>query len=306
MYIDLVRKILEEAVDDHATDLGCSKPEILAEIKKHIDATAKEHRRNEPEIDYQAPLCRLGYLYRHATANATLFERVLRDSENLAAKLRAASGDNLHICSVGGGPGTELLGLAKRLHRMKPPYPRKISFTVLDSVNEWADTWRMLADACEEELHELAGGKADAPVIAAAFLAMDVLNARSYVNYRYELRRADIIVLNYLFSENKHRLANAADAIRRLWDLVPRGCVFVVIDRLERQGSFVNDVAQLFVSAGAGEPEVHRIGDYLDLDEQTDDMGKLLMGVLGSPRVKFFTDGYRDPTVFWFDAVKEK
>ena len=29
--------------------------------------------------------------------------------------------------------------------------PRKISFTVIDNVLEWAETWRRLADAVEDE-----------------------------------------------------------------------------------------------------------------------------------------------------------
>lgn len=55
------------------------------------------------------------------------------------------------MCAVGGGPGTELLGLAKYLLR-KPGFPKRIAFTLLDSVPQWAETWQQLADAVEEEL----------------------------------------------------------------------------------------------------------------------------------------------------------
>jgi hypothetical protein len=69
MYIQIVKAVLDEVVEFYATDLDLSVGEILAQIRAHIDNTAKEHRQDEPEIEYGDPLCRLGYLYRHATAN---------------------------------------------------------------------------------------------------------------------------------------------------------------------------------------------------------------------------------------------
>jgi hypothetical protein len=305
LYIRLVRNILEEAVNQHSAATGVTTGQILAQIREHIDATAQEHRADEPEINYEDPLCRLGYLYRHATANATLFEWVLRDSGHLGTKLRSSTGGKLHIFSIGGGPGTELLGLAKRLLRSNSRHPRKISFTVLDNVPERSETWSMLADASEEELRaELSNEKAEPPTVAPMFVPMDVLDPASYANIRYRFRDADIIVFNYLFSENKGRLADAGEAVRHLWNVAPSGCIFVVIDRLEHGGKFTADVVRLFTDAGAATPEVVEVSNYLDHDEQIEDMGALLTEVLGRPRVKFFTDIYRAPTVFWFDAVK--
>src|SRR5258707_11394015 len=100
--------------------------EVLAKIRAHIDCTAKEHQKDEPEIQYEDALCRLGYLYRHATANATLFELVLGESGELRAAVRQSVEQRINICTVGGGPGTELLGLAKFLLRTTPGFPRKI------------------------------------------------------------------------------------------------------------------------------------------------------------------------------------
>ena len=75
------------------------------------------------------PRCRLGYLYRHAPANATLFEQVLLGSGELGQGLRDADRRILHVCAIDGGPGTEFLGLAKFLIRRSGSVPRKIAFT---------------------------------------------------------------------------------------------------------------------------------------------------------------------------------
>src|SRR5262245_35894094 len=113
MYIQLIRNVLVAAVKHFANRTGRTEEDVLNKIREHMNATTEQHYCDEPDINYQDPLCRLGYLYRHATANATLFEHVLRKSPELQEVLANAAGDKLHICAVGGGPGTELLGIAK-------------------------------------------------------------------------------------------------------------------------------------------------------------------------------------------------
>lgn len=306
MYIELVRQVLEEAVETFAASAGQTVPEVLRKIRENIDHTAEEHRNDEPEIDYEDPLCRLGYLYRHAIANATLFEQVLQGSGELQQKIRDADQGVLRVCAVGGGPGTELLGIAKYLLRRSQAVPRKIDFTVLDNVPHWAETWQQLADAVEAELRSsLSGGGPEPPTIAPSFLPFDVLDPASYRGYAFQFRKADVVVFNYLFSENKMRLEHARLAIEHLVQATPAGCVFIVIDRLERDRTFSDGVIDLFQSVLAIQIAIHTYDGTLDVDEQTDAMGEMLIDVLGHPRVKFFTDFYRGPTVFWF-AVERR
>lgn len=306
LYIDIVKEVLEEAVDTYAKESGMATEDVLAKIKEHIDHTAKEHETGEPDIEYHDPLCRLGYLYRHAAANATLFQRVLTESRRLGKRLCAAEHQKLRICSVGGGPGTELLGLAKYFLWTGRDSPRKITFDVLDSVLEWAETWMQLSDAVESHLRDSfkKNGK-EPPTIAANFLPFDVLDYESYKSYAYQFRQTDIVIFNYLFSENKSRLSDAQAAVQHLAKVVADGCIFVVIDRLERSGDFSDGVIRLFTEAGFSEPKLHQLAGVLDSDEQTSDMGELLYKMLGSPRLKFFTSGFRYPTVFWFTVVKK-
>lgn len=307
MYIDLIRKILEQAVDSFA--IAADKPvsEILDEIRTHIDQTAKEHQKDEPDIDYANPLCRLGYLYRHATANATLFEMVLKESGELRTVLRESANGRINVCAVGGGPGTELLGLAKFLLRRARAYPSRITFTVLDVIPQWAETWQQLADAVEHELQNAAKANEieTCPVIVPAFIPFDVLKAESYVSYPYQFGLTKILIFNYLFSENKTRLKDINDAIKQLISMVPRGCVIVVIDRLENNSTFQQDVVALLQKSFNKPITCHGFRGTLDGDEQSADMGELFNEILGNPRVKFFTDLYRNPTVFWFTVIKE-
>jgi hypothetical protein len=220
--------------------------------------------------------------------------------------LRESKEGTLHICSVGGGPGTELLGLAKYLLRRPQSLPKKVAFTVLDNVPQWAETWDQLAEAIDEELGNALSERGEvSPTIVNSFLQLDVLDEASYKDYLHKFRRTDIVVFNYLFSENKTQLKEATKALRHLLKVTPAGCIFVVIDRLEHDETFLKSVVKAFVDAGFAEPKIHTLEGILDGDEQTVDMGELFSTVLKSPRVKFYTDIYRDPTVFWFEGVGE-
>ena len=303
MYIELVSRVIEDAIELHASEAEQSKEELLQRVSKHIEATSREYRKAEPQIEYRDPLCRLGYLYMHAAANATLFERVVGESDDLRGVITGSAAENLNVCSLGGGPGTELLGLAKFfLRRPNLVPPRKITFTVIDNVLEWAETWHQLADAVEEEFRSsFADTDVELPSIAPTFLPLDVLKDSSYRDYAYQFKKADLVVFNYLFSENKTRLEQTLPALQHLARITRPECTFVMIDRLEHDISFTNRVVECFTSAFGVEVNYSRLGGTLDADEQTSEMGEMLLSTLKRrPRVKFFTDQYRDPTVFWF------
>ena len=110
VYIELVRDILLGHVEKYASDNNRTEVEVLTQIREQMDSTSSEYWSEQPSIEYENPLCRLGYLYRHVTANATLFEHVLDIADEVSSEIRAAAGDVLNVCALGGGPGTELLG----------------------------------------------------------------------------------------------------------------------------------------------------------------------------------------------------
>ena len=307
MYIEMVRDIIVNAVGLHAKNSGKPVENVLAEIAAHIENTSREHRKDEPAIQYGDPLCRLGYLYMHAAANATLFEKVIWQSPAVMSKLRAARAEAFTICSLGGGPGTELLGLAKYLLRTNDGWhPSLMNFTVVDNVKQWSDTWSLLGNAVHAELRSsLTHPDGAVPAVAPMFLPFDALDASSYAELENLLHSADLVVMNYLLSENKARLGKAQPAISELARLVSDDCVVVVIDRLEHDNTFTGNVTSIFDKAFGGIAGHNTLAGTLDRDEQTSDMGEMLISTLRrTPRVKFFTDMYRDPTVFWFTASR--
>ena len=304
MYFTIVKGVVEQGINDYIDAHGIGRDEVLTKIRTHMDHTSQQHRQSDsdPDIDYGSPLCRLGYIYRHAGINATLFEWALAEDmtiENMIEQ-KIASG-NLTVASLGGGPGTELLGLAKYLSRRIIHNPFRINFTVLDNVNQWAETWIQLAKASEQQLEtKLESGR---PTISPQFLRLDALEPSSYSDFTTMFKDTDIVVCNYLFSENKTKLDLAGQAIARLADAVSDGCSFVVIDRLEQNTSFVDDVVERF-QAIFGPIQTHEFAGTMDSDEQVSDLGTELLDRLGHPRLTFRTRYHGLPTVFWFTVQK--
>ena len=298
MYLKIIRKILETRVLSYAQDNNLSEEQVLLEIRQKMDHTSREYWSQNPQIDYGDPLCRLGYLYRHAAANATAFERALNNS-NLLANFSDAGKQDLNVCAVGGGPGTELLGLAKHLIDKKDYLPRKVDFTVLDLIPSWAETWQDLEDAVDAQFQASLTGLA-APVVSPKFLPFDALKRDSYKDYAFMFKRADVVVFNYLFSENKNQLEAANEALEYIVGHTNPNCRFVVIDRLEQNSTFKDDVVQLFTGVFQLDIITNEIGGVLDHDEQTSDLGETLIQALGYPRLTFRIGSMNLPTVFWF------
>ncbi len=211
MYFDITKGVLDTCIQRYRRRNRVKRRTVDDQIAQHILDTSDQHRQPDPDINYDDPLCRLGYLYMHLAANATLFERSIRESDLLRQTIRNFDGDSLAVCTVGGGPGTELTGLLRFL-RSSSRIPARIKFTVLDSVPEWAETWDLLADASEAALRDDLDDDR-IPTIAPMFHPMDVMDAESYESYPWLFERQDIVVFNYLLSENQVRLDDFEDTL---------------------------------------------------------------------------------------------
>ena len=304
MYCSIVGNLIEESVATYASLTQQEKPHIISEIDSHVRSTSAAYWDITPDIPYNNPLCRLAYLFMYVPINATIFEKVIADSAELQQTLVQASGGVFRVCAMGGGPGTELLGIAKYLltaSSLKPP--SRLSFAVVDRFLQWSDTWQHMADAVQAEFGSspsITGS--DVPMIDRAFLPMNIFDPSSYQDMTYQFQNADLMVFNYLFSENKPLLTttSAAQAMQRLASIAQPNCLFVVIDRNER--SVVDGAVNLFQEALAVGVDVQTISDQFDPDEQQADMGELAQAFSKSPRKTFYSYN-GNPTVFWF-AVK--
>ena len=309
MYFEVVKNVLDYVIAHHAAATGRPEDAVCADIAAHIDSTSAEHLKDIPAINYSDPLCRLGYLYMHTAANATVFEWIIRQANGLGRWVEVRAGDRLSICSVGGGPGTEMLGLVK-FFETASALPRRIDFTVLDAVPQWFETWNLLAREAETYLAARAAALGvSPPVVNPRFVPLDAMDASSFSPYASAFDEVDIVVVNYLLSENKTRLADFHKALMAMVQRSRSTTVFLFLDRQEQKddGKFQKEVLWVVQNSGLNYLANLTWNRAIDRDERAANLGAYLSKFPRHPRVKFFVetqDRTRLPTAFAIVAQK--
>jgi len=302
VYFTVVKNVLDHCIPLYASLSGLTVEDVYRLIEKHIKKTRNEHRSPDPSIDYENPLCRLGYLYVHVGANATLFERTLLQTPHLARVIENAARGVLTVCAVGGGPGTELLGLTEFITKKLDIPPRRLRFTVLDRVAQWGESWSVLADQCrsifDAHFHDLGFSLS----IESNFQPMDVTDPSSYANYGWLFKPTDIFVFNYLVSENKVRMDAFRNALAAIVDASRSGATFVFIDRLEADGAFSASIKQTIQDVRLCFVNDFTLGESMDDSES--DLGDYPKHLKARPRRWFRTKCNLNPTVFVVVAQK--
>jgi hypothetical protein len=294
-YYEAVKKILDQAIASYSQREGIPTEVIDARIAEHIKETSEEHHNPDPNINYRLPLCRLGYLFSHAGANACLFERTIRDSSALSDRIEEKTNQPLYMCTIGGGPGTELLGLTKYL-LFRQKAPSDIHFKVIDNIVQWGESWEHLARISEDLLNEK-------PKVHRYFYSVDATDRHNFVDLAWLFENVDIIVLNYFLSENQVRIPDFEQVLEILIQRTGDHGLFVIIDRLERNTTFRQDVTDLFARSCLEIVEQDEIGGAMDdeydpLNEYIERFGDR------KPRKWFRTYQRHHPTAFWFVAQK--
>lgn len=300
MYFKTIRAILDEAIPKYAKSRGISTDDVDKEIAAHIESTAHEHNGNpDPNIDYKNYLCRLGYLFVHVGVNSTLVERSFTEIDSLRQLVKSKSDDEVSICTIGGGPGTELLGFVGFL-RSRPYAPARVNFTVLDRVQTWSETWRVLARASEELLKE----KDLNVTLSREFQAMDVTEPSAFESYGELFGEQDIFIFNYILSENQVRLNGFKETLGRLIQLAKPGAMFVFVDRIEyvSKSTFVRDVEAMINSSGL--VNIEREDWSGCIDDPESDLEPYRTRFDRRPRRWYRTYHHHNPTAFTIVATK--
>ena len=109
-------------------------------------------------------------------------------------------------------------------------------------------------------------------------------------------------MFNYFLSENQVRLAEFKLALALIIQRAKDETLFVVIDRLERNTTFRQDVIDVLQQSGLTILEQNTIEGVMDDDESILDDYVKRFG--RRPRRWFRTPQQRHPTVFWIVAQK--
>ena len=143
-YFEIVGKIIEKNIEGIQQSKNISRDDILHQMFNQIVAIYKQYRTGrKPRIDYTDPICRLAYMYSYVASRAGLISYIFEWDDELKNHLHTISNKQgrIQICAFGGGPGTELLGLASWAEKSDFNTFFDLDFLLLDREQHWSDSW---------------------------------------------------------------------------------------------------------------------------------------------------------------------
>lgn len=249
------------------------------------------HNGTRPTIAYGDPLCRFAYLYCHTSVNANICDSFIRaDADTLNFIIeRLNQLEELKVCAFGGGPGTELLALAKLLKQAhglgRLQGHGEVNFTILDNTSEWAESWNALDGAIRTDFGATYGPRRDWPfTISRTFQPFDMTNVAQFANLA-QLLAQDVYILNYVVSEILTNEAGLGNVLNLMAHHAPQGARFLIVDR--NQDGVLERSQALLANAGLHEVFSRETSTNMDREEQATHLEDYFTDIPWRPRVQW-------------------
>lgn len=178
----LIKTVLDEAYvaipgDDAAKDAAICKAatDLSSEYKGLLQSGC---------LDYADSARRFAYIYKYTTSHANIVYKAIAQSGDLG---QVFDQDKLSVACVGGGPGSDFLGILKYcLRHEKSP---ELRCQILDRDATWGESWSDVDDKLGPTFR-----------ISTLFHPLDVTDPASWGRFKKHFG-ADLITMIYFMSE---------------------------------------------------------------------------------------------------------
>jgi hypothetical protein len=225
-------------------------------------------------IDYRDPATRFAYMFTyvayHAATVARLFEILYGGYESVHQLFNQP---RLKVSCLGGGPGSEVLGLYKFLRAVDPPGLQTVAIDLIDRVNHWAEEW---PDTVMEALHGAAWH------LVPTYYSFDLTQPKDWKGRQRHLR-ADLFLLVFLLSE---LLGHKAEAEPFFEDLLGRAASGSQLFYVDNNAWSMHGWFDALLETHGWETVAENSGPYvMPSDEDKADLGEFLDRFEFSPRL---------------------
>ena len=262
----LVKSVLDELYERIPAKTEKEKDKGIAEMMSYLRKQYAGLARGL-KIDYTDPTTRFAYIYAYVTCHANIVYQLIQESEELANLLEQRK---LNVTCVGGGPGSDFLGILKSALDQKK---RELFLrcTLLDREPTWADCWNDVDEKLVSQLR-----------ITNNFQTFDVTDPKTWETISKYLG-SDLFTMIYFMSEIDSLRKSAEPFFRNLFENANPGALFLYVDNNNRHffdwfDSLVSENGLTVLSASE---EVIKIRDF---SEEKKDLGKYWRK-FGNPRL---------------------
>jgi SAM-dependent methyltransferase len=204
-------------------------------------------------LSYKSPVRRLAYVYKYVTSHANLVCNFLEHDVFVDIFQRS----EVDVACIGGGPGSDLLGILKFMHKNNLNF--RLTCALHDKDRAWFETWRDIGKKCECDFR-----------LHTSNDCVDVTNKETWQDLE-EFLQSDIFTFIYFMSEVYKDRDKSAEYFEYIFRNAKQGAIFLYVDNNNAQ--FYNWFDALADKHGIEIVERNSGTKYLPNDEQKDDLG---------------------------------
>lgn len=237
-FLHTVRRTLDPL---YAEVTGVHSDKADARIKKAFKALSDSYfaigKPNRVRPDYTDPATRFAYGFKYVGGHAYVLRRLLQKLRSPAFLSR----DVLRVACIGGGPGSDLIGVMDFVSIAEPDSALEtVAFSIFDKEPGWRRNLQIIEAEVQFEID-----------IETAFHDFDATRTPGKTLKR-ALAQADLVTISFLVSE---LLDLDCDAFwGAVFEEIPAGCLVVICD-------IGSDGLQAFLAQLAARPDIDRLVD---------------------------------------------
>jgi hypothetical protein len=208
----LVKTVLDEIYTEIPLRDEAEKDQA---IQKELDSLGSKYAKlsSGEAVDYAKPVTRFAYIYRYVTSHANIVYNIIASCPELTELMAL---DKVNMTCIGGGPGSDLLGVLKYLIK----YQRNtfLRCTLYDREETWAESWTDVDDKLETQLR-----------ISTVFQRFDVCDETTWSHHSKYLN-SDIFTMIYFMSEVFKMKNQAEPFFQNFFAKAKTGSLFLYVD----------------------------------------------------------------------------
>lgn len=285
-HYEVLQAVLSQTRDVICNVCNLSKEEAFQKAQEFIKDNSRRWKLVNPNINYSDPFCRMAYLYMNVAIHANLVEKAISSFSVVAETIKSKiiSGKEIRVCALGGGPGSELLGIVRLIENLQlKGHTAYLDFLLVDQIKEWDESWHAIKSGVDAQLMQKYGSnRSNWPVIISrSFLPLNATSPSDFINFATRFSSIDLFLVCYLVSEVQSFIENFKQVLNILITRSSPDALLLFIDRDEKRvrdivSSVISDVSELEI--------IGNVRDRGRMHEDPADLGEWYMNIESLPR----------------------
>ena len=210
------------------------------------------------DIHYGDPVSRFAYIFRYVTSHANMVCDLTRQSDEIRALLKK---ENVSVSCVGGGPGSDLVGILKFLDARKQK-PKRLTCFLLDRNKTWNECWCDLGSMVDLDFR-----------LYTNFMELDVCQKTTYAPFA-KYPGADLFTFVYFVSEVHKHMDQAKTFFGDVFSKMKPGALVLYIDNNDSR--FYGWFDKMCATHGLNPLETINGRHQMPSEEEKSDLGEYL------------------------------